>query len=123
MRSLLFSFLLAPFIAFGSSSIQEEFVGTWEVTGTEINSKEPKPFSIELQKKGIAISNWGKGEKGKWKIVGERAEIRWNDGWIEFIYKEGHHYKKIGYAPGSPLDGVPTNESKAKKIKTPNKKW
>ncbi|MEI6241863.1 MAG: hypothetical protein WCP39_00465 [Chlamydiota bacterium] len=119
MRFFLFAFLIAPFIAFGSSSIQEEFIGTWELTGTEVDGKDSKPFLIEIQKNGIAISSWGKGETGEWNLVAKRAEIRWPSGWRDFIYKEGFHYKNLGYAPGIPLDGAPTNESKAKKRKNP----
>ena len=43
-------------------------------------------FNIEILETGMAISNYGNGEKGKWKIIDGNLEIIWESGRKDFIF-------------------------------------
>lgn len=60
-------------------------------------------FYIYLKKDGKCYSSWSLGEVGKWTVKGERAEMHWTDGWIEWIYFEKGDFKKLAFAPTTPL--------------------
>lgn len=79
-------------------SLKEEFSGYWKAY-----DKENKIFYIHLKEDGSASSSWCCGEKGTWKIVAERVQILWSDGWKAWIYKEGNEFKKMAYEPKRPL--------------------
>ena len=43
-------------------------------------------FNIEIIETGMAISNYGNGEKGQWKIIDGNLEIIWESGRKDYIF-------------------------------------
>lgn len=43
-------------------------------------------FNIEIIETGMAISNYGNGEKGQWKIIDGNLEIIWDSGRKDYIF-------------------------------------
>ncbi len=94
--------------AFAASS----FAGVWKVDDTN-----GKTFQITLSADGSAKANReGEGMTGTWKEENGAAVINWTTGWTTKIVKEANGYKKTAYDKGKPLDGPPTNSSKAEKV-------
>jgi hypothetical protein len=88
------------------------FEGVWKVEDTD-----GKPFQITLSADGSAKGDRaGEGLSGTWKEEGEAAVIHWDSGWTTKILKEGGEYKKVAFDKGKPLDGTPSNSSKAQKV-------
>jgi hypothetical protein len=88
------------------------FAGVWKVDDTY-----GKSFQITLAADGSAKADReGEGMTGTWKEENGAAIIKWNTGWTTKIVKEGNGYKKTAYDKGKPLDGPPTNSSKAEKV-------
>lgn len=90
---------------------QSDFVGNWKVAdGDNVT------FYITLNSDGTAISTWGDGQSGTWKMAADKAHVTWSDGWVNVLYKAGSNFKKNAFAPGAKLDGIPTNSSAAEKV-------
>ena len=88
------------------------FEGVWKVEDTE-----GKAFQITLSADGSAKGDRaGEGLSGTWKEEGDAAVIQWDSGWTTKIMKEGGEYKKVAFDKGKPLDGTPSNSSKAQKV-------
>jgi hypothetical protein len=90
-----------------------EFAGNWKVA-----DGDGTVFYVVLKPDATATSTWGEGQHGTWKLIGDKAQVTWSDGWVNVIYKSGTAYKKNAYAPGAHLDGMPTNSSSAEKVAT-----
>lgn len=90
---------------------QVDFVGNWKVA-----DGDNVPFYIILNKDGSAFATWGEGKTGRWTLNGNKAQVTWADGWVNFIYKNGNGYTKNAFAPGKKLEGTPDNTSSAEKV-------
>jgi hypothetical protein len=75
-----------------------------------------RPFEITLSADGKATSTQEKAKGGTWKEEGGVAVISWATGWTTKITKEGHHYVKMAYKKGVPIDGPPSNKSDAEEV-------
>ena len=94
------------------SQAGNEFAGVWKVKDTE-----GKSFQITLSTDGSAKGDRaGEGLSGTWKKESDAAVIQWDSGWTTKIIKEGGEYKKVAFDKGKPLDGTPSNSSKAQKV-------
>lgn len=89
-----------------------EPVGRWKIFHSD-----GAPIWVEVKADGSCSSDWGKGEKGRWKLDQGSLLLDWSDGWRDIISVEGKGLKKAGYAPGVPLTGKPSNRTAAYKIK------
>ncbi len=90
---------------------QLEPVGRWKIFHSD-----GKPIWVEVKADGSCRSDWAQGEKGRWKLEKGRLLLDWSDGWRDLIVVEGQQFRKIGYAPGVPLEGKPSNRTAAYKI-------
>ena len=52
-------------------------------------------FSIFISENGMAISNYGNGEKGSWKIVDGNLEIIWSSGQKDYIFSGVMGFQRI----------------------------
>lgn len=88
--------------------------GIWTAT-----DEQGQVFDLVIFPNGQAVSTWAKGsagaqgERGFWREEGGRLLVFFNDGWTDVIFPEGEGFIHRGFAPGSPLDGSPKNESPA----------
>ncbi len=88
--------------------------GIWTAT-----DEQGQAFDLVIFPNGQAVSTWAKGsagaqgERGFWREEGGRLLVFFNDGWTDVIFSEGEGFVHRGFAPDSPLDGSPKNESPA----------
>lgn len=93
------------------------YAGTWTASDTQ-----GRLFDIVIFPNGQAVSTWtegaagAKGEWGFWRLEDNRLLVFFNDGWTDVISSSGEGFVHRGFAPDSPLEGPPKNESPAKRI-------
>lgn len=92
-------------IEFGGSQVSAtgstNFLGRWEV-GNGMGGT----FTITLKRGGKASKTLGSSH-GTWKLVGDEARIKWDDGWRDVIRKAGNRYEKVAYRPGRTFTDAP----------------
>ena len=59
----------------------ENWYGMWVAT-----DEWQSEYNVTIKKDGIAISEYGNGEKGKWKIKDGNLEIRWDSGSTDYWF-------------------------------------
>ena len=52
-------------------------------------------FNIEIIETGMAISNYGNGEKGNWTIVDGNLQIIWESGTKDYIFSGVMGYQRL----------------------------
>lgn len=81
------------------------FAGLWRLN--------PEPdgqyFQVMLGPRGFAASSIREQGPGTWEIVGERAVVRWPDGWWDEISESNGKFWKESWAPGLSLDAEPVD--------------
>lgn len=80
-HKLLFSFLFFYLWSLSLSANQNKWLGDW-IALDEWQSE----FEISLDKDGKAVSNYGNGDKGEWRIVDNNVEIIWDSGKKDFLF-------------------------------------
>ena len=106
-----------------AASLASTYLGHWKTQGTDDKGENPEPFYITVLKNNEAFNTFGSGSIGSWKIVGERIELHWQDGWKGFIFKDCKGYQKITYSPKQSLNTAPINRFYATKVESiPEKK-
>ena len=86
-------------------SAAQTWIGRWEVAHTDGTA-----FQISLNADGTAVSTWGTGETGVWRVDGTDAvQVLWTDGWTDIIYAKPGGFEKIAFAPGVAIHGKPSN--------------
>jgi hypothetical protein len=85
------------------------FVGVWKVG---IGGDNSGTFLITLKRDGLAEKTLGSRD-GTWTVVNGEARCKWDDGWTDVIRKNGGHWEKAAWAPGSSLDAPPAGVSTA----------
>ena len=91
---------------------RSDFVGKWEA-----GQGNGQSFFITLNVNGEAWKSSGPGA-GSWKWVDGEAQITWYDGWHDVIIKRGsgNRFLKLGYEPGKPSEGTPSNVGAARNV-------
>jgi hypothetical protein len=99
--------------AAGANTVSvNHFVGKWEVAqDTGLSSK----FFITLNRDGSAKKTIG-AANGKWEVVGNEAQITWDDGWHDAIRKVGGKHQKYAYGPGKSFSDQPDNVTNARNL-------
>jgi hypothetical protein len=95
----------------GASTADEypgRFRGKWKV-GTSVGGGT---FYITLDNHGNASKSIG-ASHGTWTVVGEEAQITWDDGWRDAIRRVGKKYEKFAYEPGKSFSDSPSNVTDA----------
>ncbi len=88
-----------------------EYEGSWLLYDTHGGS-----FEALLSKDGSASGTHGDSMKhGTWKEVDGAVVISWKTGWTTRIAKQGDHYVKTSFKPGTTVTDTPTDTSEAKK--------
>jgi hypothetical protein len=91
-----------------ASEYPGRFRGKWKVaTGTG-----GETFYITLDNHGNASKSIG-ASHGTWTVVGEEAQITWDDGWHDAIRRVGKKYEKFAYEPGKSFSDSPANVTDA----------
>jgi hypothetical protein len=90
-----------------STPARSDFVGKWEA-----GQGNGQSFLITLYANGRAWKSTGPGA-GTWAVVDGEARIAWDDGWHDAIVRVGSRHLKLGYRPGLPFEGTPSNVSAA----------
>jgi hypothetical protein len=85
------------------------FLGVWKVG---IGGGNSGTFLIKLKRGGIAEKTMGSHD-GTWTVVNGEARCSWDDGWTDVIRRNGGHWEKAAWAPGSSLDSPPASIAKA----------
>ena len=99
-----------PAGATGTAALSvNHFVGKWQVGEGNGWSK----FLITLDRDGTAKKTIG-GPNGKWVVVGNEAQITWDDGWHDAIRKVGNKHQKFAYGPGKSFTDDPDNVTDAR---------
>lgn len=80
-KRLLVSFLIFYFCSISLFANQNKWVGEW-IALDEWQSE----FEISLKEDGKAISDYGNGDTGNWKIVDNNVEIIWDSGKKDFLF-------------------------------------
>jgi hypothetical protein len=91
-----------------SRSDRALFTGEWKV-GTGAGGDT---FLLTLAADGTATKNIGS-LRGTWEVVGNQAQITWDDGWRDVIRRSGGRWEKAAYAPGRALTDSPSNVTRA----------
>jgi len=89
------------------SAGQARFLGQWKV-----GDGSGGTFIITLRPNGEAHKTKDS-SNGIWTLVNGEPRIAWDDGWHDVIRKNGNHYEKAAYSPGSDLSGSPSNVAEA----------
>ncbi len=76
-----FPLILFFLLIFSFSNAKNSWTGKW-IALDEWQSE----FIIEINEDGSAISNYGNGDKGTWKIVDGNIEIIWESGKKDYIF-------------------------------------
>ena len=87
-------------------------VGRWKIFHSD-----GTPIWVEVRPDGTCTSDWAKGERGRWTLDQGKLLLDWSDGWRDLITVDGQRLRKKGYAPGAPLEGQPSNQTAAYKVK------
>ncbi len=100
--------LLLLLTASGQAQPIGNAVGNWKIFhgGGE-------PIFVQLRPGGVAHCRGANGTRGTWKLVDGRLELSWQDGWRDVIIWRGNSYRKLGYAPGHPIQGPADHETAA----------
>ncbi len=102
------------------SGEQVEFAGAWTTT-----DEQSQVFDLVLFPNGQAVTNWtkgtagAKGQRGLWRQENGRLTAVYDDGWTDVIVAAEGGFSHQGFAPGTPLDGPPTNTAPASRIEGP----
>lgn len=100
-------------LGFSGNLLAGEFDGTWDLSDTQ-----GKPYTAILSKDGTASGTHGDSMKhGTWSQENGAAVIHWKTGWTTRIEKQGDHFVKKAYKPGSVLTGKPDSVAPAVKQK------
>lgn len=104
----------------GDGTAPVTFLGVWAVTDGDENF-----FNILIFPENRAVSNfWGdgngpKGETGSYEITGTKCTVKYADGWVDVLSAENGALVKYSFAPGTPTDGTPSNQSQARSVGLP----
>lgn len=99
------------FAGISSSVLAGEYEGSWLLKDTHGGS-----FEATLNSDGTASGTHGDAMKhGSWTETDRAVIIHWNTGWTTRIAKQGDHYVKTAFKPGTALTDTPTDTSTAKK--------
>ena len=74
-------FFLIIFIFSSLIADRLSWIGNW----TALDEWKSE-FNIQIIETGMAISNYGNGEKGQWKIIDGNLEIIWESGRKDYIF-------------------------------------
>jgi len=85
------------------------FLGVWKMG---IGGDNMGTFLIKLKRDGVAEKTKGSRD-GTWTVVNGEARCSWDHGWTDVIRRNGSHWEKAAWAPGSSLDSPPTSVAKA----------
>ena len=67
---------------FSTNILSKEFwEGTWVAT-----DEWQSEYNVTIKKDGIAISEYGNGQEGTWKIKDGNLEIKWESGSIDYWF-------------------------------------
>jgi hypothetical protein len=123
-RSIIFTSLFFAFLVMGcgdlgqsddfppkDQTVKQAYVGYWKLIDAQ-----GSPFYLYLRDDGRGYSTWNQGTKGEWHLEAERVITRWQSGWVDWIYHENGHFKKLAFAPGTPLSYQATSVTIATKI-------
>jgi len=97
------------------------FVGYWKTFASNESGGGQRQLYVSVLEGHTAKSSIGADRDGTWEIVAERLEIKWKDGWKDFILKTNSGFKKMSYAPNRPLDWTATSSAPAYKVDGPIK--
>jgi hypothetical protein len=102
----------------GTSTNQNDFTGVWATTDAQ-----GQLFNIIIFPNGQAVTNWTKGtegargERGLWRQEPGRFIAAYDDGWTDLIEVDDGQFHHKGFSPGTSLDGPPSNQAPAAKVK------
>jgi hypothetical protein len=92
-----------------TAASRAHFLGVWKVG---IGGGNLGTFLITLKRDGVAEKTMGSRD-GTWTVVNGEARCNWDDGWTDVIRKNGGHWEKAAWSPGSSLDAPPASVAKA----------
>lgn len=113
---VLLSFLLCgcPDVLSPGKTESEFYLAPWVIGKWKTRDESGVSITLTLLPDGSAL---GSNEAiGSWYFLETRVYINWVSGWIDVIEKQGNGFVKLGFAPGKPSDGTPTNRAPAEKI-------
>ena len=97
---------LALFLATSASFAASEYVGKYTTKDTQ-----GKEMTIMLSEGGAASGQRANESlKGTWKEKKGAAVVKWEDGWVTQLSKDGNTYKKTAYEKGK-KDQADTSEA------------
>lgn len=88
-----------------------------------------EPFDIVVYANGQAVTTWtrgvagARGERGLWRIDGQRLVVLYDDGWTDVISPDGAGFKHSGYSPETLLNQTPTNTAPASRVDGPTAQY
>ena len=82
--------ILLFLIFFNECFSNELWVGKWQAL-----DKWQSEFLIEINDDGTALTNYGNGEKGNWKIVDGNLQIIWESGTKDYIFNGVMGYQRL----------------------------
>lgn len=71
------------------------------------------PLQVRLYEDHTAWSDFPSNNPGRWRLHGERVVCLWADGWKEVFVPVDGGWQKLGYKPDAPLEGPPSNVTRA----------
>lgn len=93
-------------------------VGLWWVShGTG------EPLQLRLYPDGTAWSDYPANNPGRWEAKNDRIVCLWADDWKEILIPSNSRWIKLGFRPGHPLTGPPSNQSSAIRASTHPDGW
>ena len=89
-------FLIILFLIFFSECFSNElWIGKWKAL-----DKWQSEFLIEINDDGTAFTDYGNGEKGRWKIVDGNLQIIWGSGAKDYIFSGVMGYQRLSNSRG-----------------------
>ena len=80
LKNLLFLMVLVIFQQ--KVHANNNWYGKWVAT-----DEWQSEYNVTIKKDGIAISEYGNGEEGTWKIIDGNLEIKWESGSTDYWFK------------------------------------
>ena len=78
------------------STFSNSWVGRWAAL-----DEWQSEFNITIKEDGSAVSDYGNGEKGNWKVVDGNLEISWDNGIVDYLFNGVMGFQRIRKKKGN----------------------